>query len=67
MDGTVTGEEASALFQLRYQWQGSYFITLSERTWRAQRLDDPAVVLTAGTAPELRRLMQEDDARRRRA
>jgi hypothetical protein len=67
MGGTVTGEEASALFQLRYQWQGSYFITLSESTWSAQRLDDPAVVLTAGTAPELRRLMQEDDARRRGA
>lgn len=65
MGGTVTGEEASALFQLRYQWQGSYVITLSESTWSAQRLDDPAVVLTAGTAPELRRLMQEDDAKRR--
>jgi hypothetical protein len=65
MGGTVTGEEASALFQLRYRWQGSYFITLSEGTWSARRLDDPAVVLTAGTAQELRRLMQEDDARRR--
>jgi hypothetical protein len=64
MGGTVTGEEASALFQLRYRWQGSYFITFSESTWSARRLDDPAMVLTAGTAQELRRLMQEDDARR---
>jgi hypothetical protein len=65
MGGTVTGEEASALFQLRYQWQDSYFITLSESTWSAQRLDDPATVLTAGTGPELRRLVQDDDRRRR--
>ena len=63
----MTGEEASALFQLRYQWQSSYFITLSESTWNARRLDDPATVLTAGTPPELRRLVQDDDARRRRA
>jgi hypothetical protein len=60
----VTSEEASALFQLRYQWQGAYLITLSGGIWSAQRLDDPAPSLTAGTAQELRTLMQEDDAGR---
>ncbi len=62
----MTSEEASAVFQLRYRWQGAYLITLSRRIWSAQRLDDPATVLTAGTAPELRRLMEEDDAGRHR-
>jgi hypothetical protein len=62
----MTSEEASALFQLRYQWQEAYRITLSRGIWSAQRLDDPATVLTAGTAPELRGLIQEDDAGRHR-
>jgi hypothetical protein len=66
MGGTMTSEEASALFQLRYQWQDTYLITLSGGIWSAQRLDDPATVLAAGTGPELRRLIQEDDAGRHR-
>ncbi len=35
----VTGEEATALFQLRCQWQG-YVIALRDGVWSASRNDD---------------------------
>ncbi len=54
----VTGEDATALFQLRCQWQGAYVIGLCDGVWSASRNNDPTVVLTADTAPELRELLQ---------
>ena len=58
----MTSEEATALFRLRYQWQDTYAIALRDGVWTASRCDDPTTVLTADTAPELRRLMQDDYA-----
>jgi hypothetical protein len=58
----VTGEEATALFQLRCQWQGSYVIALRDGVWSASRYDDPTTILTADTAPELCELMQDGAA-----
>ncbi len=58
----MTSEEATALFQLRYQWQDTYAIALRDGVWTASRCDDPTTVLTADTAPELHGLLQDDQA-----
>jgi hypothetical protein len=63
----VTSEEATALFQLRCRWQGTYTIALREGVWSAWRLDDPATILTADTAPALRELLRDDYAARLRS
>jgi hypothetical protein len=56
----MTGEEATALFELRCLWQQAYAITLSEGVWTARRQDNPAQVLTASTATELRWQIRND-------
>jgi hypothetical protein len=58
----ATSDEATALFRLRCQWQHSYLITLRDGVWSASRYEDPATILTADTAPELRQIMQDDAA-----
>jgi hypothetical protein len=64
--GQLTSEDATALFQLRCRWQDIYTVALRDGTWSAWRLDNPASILTADTAPELRELLREDNAAQQR-
>jgi hypothetical protein len=48
----VTSEEATALFQMRCNWD-SYRITVAHGVWTAVRYNNPANVLTADTAAQL--------------
>jgi hypothetical protein len=48
----VTGEEATALFQMRCNWE-SYRITFADGVWTAVRYSNPANLLTADTAAQL--------------
>jgi hypothetical protein len=48
----VTSEEATALFQMRCNWE-SYRITFTDGVWAACRYNNPANVLTADTAAQL--------------
>jgi hypothetical protein len=59
-EGPVTSEEATALFHLRCLWQNSYMITFSDGAWTARRHYNPAKVLTAGNAPDLRWAIRTD-------
>jgi hypothetical protein len=61
----MTSEEATDLLRLQGLWRDAYAITLSDSVWAAHRHDAPAAILTADTALELQRLMQDDYARRR--
>jgi len=63
----VTSEDATALFQLRCQWQDIYTIALRDDIWSARRADDPAAILTADTALDLRELLRDDHAARQRS
>jgi carbon monoxide dehydrogenase subunit G len=48
----VTSEEATALFQMRCNWE-SYRITFTGGVWTAIRYNNPTQVLTADTAAQL--------------
>jgi hypothetical protein len=48
----VTSEEATALFQMRCNWD-SYRITVARGVWTAVRYNNPTNVLTADTAAQL--------------
>jgi hypothetical protein len=61
----MTSEEATDLLRLQGLWRDAYAISLSDGVWAAHRHDAPAAILTADTALELQRLMQDDYARRR--
>jgi hypothetical protein len=63
----ATSEEATDLLRLQGLWRDVYAITLGTGVWAARRHDAPAAILTAETASELRRLMQDDHARRSRS
>jgi hypothetical protein len=63
----MTSEEATDLLRLQGLWRDGYAITLSDGVWAARRHDHPAAILTAGTAWELRGLMQDDHAYRLRS
>ena len=48
----MTSEEATALFQMRRNWD-SYHITFTHGAWTAWRCSNPTNVLTADTATQL--------------
>jgi hypothetical protein len=56
----VTSKDAAALLHLRCLWHGAYAISVTDGIWVARRRDNPTRVLTADTAPELRRLLRAD-------
>jgi len=58
----VTSEEAADLLQLRGLWPEARAITLADGVWTACRHDNPARVLTSGTAPGLRWQIRNDDS-----
>ncbi len=47
---------------LRLHWEEFYQLSVTDGVWLAVRLDDPAALLTAESAAELRELMREDFA-----
>jgi len=61
----LTREEELDLTGLRWYWGREYRIALSGGTWSASPLREPATVLTADSADELRRLLREDHDGRR--
>jgi hypothetical protein len=57
----LTSEDATALFHLMgCLWDTAYAIRLTDGIWVACRRDNPACVLTAATALELRWLLRAD-------
>jgi hypothetical protein len=56
----VTSEDATALLHLRCLWDSAYAISLTDGIWAARHRDNPARILTADTAPELRWLLRAD-------
>jgi hypothetical protein len=56
----VTSEEATDLLHLRGLWQQTYAITVTGGTWTARRRDNPARVLTADNADDLRWQIRTD-------
>ena len=56
----LTREEELDLTGLRWYWGQQYRIDLSGGTWSASPLSEPATVLTADSADEIRRLLRED-------
>jgi hypothetical protein len=51
----------TALTDLHYHWGSAYWIQLVDgETWVASPLVDPATLLSAGTADELRQLIRRD-------
>ncbi len=64
MTGPDAGQRA-ALAELRGLWQGEYWITCDGGAWRASPHRARHVVLSAGSAAELRGMIQKDYARRR--
>jgi hypothetical protein len=56
----VTSEAAIDLLHLRSLWQQAYTITMSDGTWTARRHDNPARILTAPTAADLRWQLRND-------
>jgi hypothetical protein len=55
----VTEDDARALWRLRNRWMGTYMITLPRGLWQAIRYGAQES-LTAGTASELGRKIQQD-------
>lgn len=63
----MTGDPAlerlrhDALASLHYHWGSAYWVQLiDDETWIASPYRDPATLLTAGTADELRQLIRRD-------
>jgi hypothetical protein len=58
----LTGDDRESLVWLRTHWDGHYVIGLADGVWRAGRVSNPAVVLTADTARDLRDMLKDDYA-----
>ena len=61
----LTREEQTSLISLSWHWEGSYTFQVVDGIWQATPLDDPAGMLTADTAEDLRHQVRMDHARRR--
>jgi hypothetical protein len=58
-------EHEADLIGLRWNWEGAYTFTLSsDGIWTATVVGDPATILTADTADELRQMVRADYAGR---
>lgn len=60
----LDGETQTALNALRWHWEQAYAINCDGHGWTAIPVAEPAAVLTAGSATELRTAMQHDYAAR---
>ncbi len=60
----LDAETQTALNMLRWHWEESYAINSDGKIWTAIPAAAPEVVLTEGTAMELRTAMQHDYAAR---
>jgi hypothetical protein len=58
----LTGDDHRSLIWLQTNWGGYYMISLADGVWRAVRISNPAVVLTADSARQLRDLLRDDHA-----
>jgi hypothetical protein len=54
--------DGQRLTSLRMHWGGYYVISLADGVWRAARVSNSAIVLTADSARELRDRMKDDYA-----
>ena len=64
MTASPVGEDQAALARLRWHWDKVYAVSYDDGSWTAVPAAAPEAVLTAGTAMELRTLMQHDYAAR---
>jgi hypothetical protein len=62
----LTPSEQSTLTQLSWHWEGGYenFTVTGDGIWQASPVGEPATVLTAGSAEELREKIRADYAGR---
>ena len=56
----LSREDEDDLAGLSWNWSGAYTFALGDGVWSATAVDDPATVLTAEFAEELRRLVRAD-------
>jgi hypothetical protein len=62
----LTREERSDLLNLMFHWDTAYRFEVIGGVWRAIPADDPAGVLTADSACDLRELVRADYQNRKR-
>jgi hypothetical protein len=60
----LSAADEASLRDLAYHWDGAYSFTVVDHVWTATPLGDPADVLTAESAYELRQLVRHDYANR---
>lgn len=60
----LTPEEQTDLISLTFHWDTAYRFEVVDGVWRATPHGDPATVLTADTARDLRQLVRDDYAAR---
>jgi hypothetical protein len=56
----LTPEEELDLVGIRWHWESAYTVGLDDGVWTAVPHADPATILTADNADELRRLVRAD-------
>lgn len=61
----LSKEEQTDLLDLTWHWENAYSFQVTDGVWRAIPADDPACVLTADSAWELREKVRTDYAARR--
>jgi hypothetical protein len=58
----LSRSEASELADLKFHWDEAYAISWADGVYRASRMSQPSVVLTADTCHELRQQIRDDYA-----
>lgn len=58
----LTRSEASELADLKFHWDEAYSISWIDGVYRAARMSEPSVVLTADSCDELRQQIRDDYA-----
>ena len=56
----LTREEEADLRDLSWHWDEAYSFRVTDGVWTATPFSDPAAILTAGSARELRELVRRD-------
>jgi hypothetical protein len=59
---SLTRSEASELADLKFHWDEAYVIDWADGVYRATRMGQPSVVLTAESSHELRMQIRDDYA-----
>jgi hypothetical protein len=60
----LSREDQTSLIELSWHWEGAYTFQVTDGLWKAVPAADPAAVLTANTAWELREQIRADYAAR---